>query len=423
MNPNRIDDSLQDVKNLISFLRSRNEGKKEKVLCFERAGLGVCQLDYEEYYHYDECLRKLMKASVEGDDSSIRTIEDILQEALLKAFNLNISCTQDDLRIDEIINDLKQKITAKRISYLCCIPVCGMKDKGLPFSLGEVEFVVFDAFIENKYRKNIENHTVQKELKLEAFKEKIDRHFYGNIYALVSVNAKDSDSAQVLSIKKLRGVIDILNFFSDLVPYNPNAFIYLKGDMEPCCLESIILNQEDGGSYSIKINNIGPLQKSEITKILELQENIGFDYIINLLNKNNLNKFEQALITAIQWAGRAVVANRREDSFLLFAIALESIILVDNPGNELSYRLRIRIAHLITNNLKDRHEVMNTVKEHYNLRSKLVHDGKYEITGLEMKSLRHIATACIARLCTDPLFQKMTSPKDFSDWLENQILS
>ena len=107
---------------------------------------------------------------------------------------------------------------------------------------------------------------------------------------------------------------------------------------------------------------------------------------------------------------------------ILYAIALESIVLVDNPGNELSYRLRVRIAHLLTNTLTDRNEVVNTVRELYNLRSKLVHDGKYEITDLDLQSIESICIGCITRLCIDPLFQKMTSPKDFSDWLEDQIL-
>lgn len=106
----------------------------------------------------------------------------------------------------------------------------------------------------------------------------------------------------------------------------------------------------------------------------------------------------------------------------MYAIALESIVLVDNENAELSYRLRIRIAHLITSNPKDRKEVVNTVKELYNLRSKIVHDGKYEITKLELDSMKYISIRCIQRLCVDPLFQNVTSPENFSDWLEDQIL-
>ena len=188
--------------------------------------------------------------------------------------------------------------------------------------------------------------------------------------------------------------------------------------------ETIILNEDDGVSLNIGRKRLGSLQKLEILRIIEsdAKDNIGFSHINNLLKKNNLNKFEQALITAIQWIGRAVISNRREDAFLFYAIALESIVLVDNENAELSYRLRIRIAHLVTSNPKNRKEVVNTVRELYNLRSKLVHDGKYEITDLELNSMKSISIRCIQRLCIDPIFQNITSPEDFSDWLEDQIL-
>jgi hypothetical protein len=425
MKQSKIDESLQDVKSLINFINSRAEGTEEKTLYFDHQNLGGLHLDYEESSHYHKCLRNLVKNSVKDDDLSLKTVEVAFQEALLKALCSNDYDISDNLRINEILEELKQKLTAKRIPYCCYIPVCGINEKGLPFSMGQIEFAVFDDFLVNNFQEIVAKHSIQKELKWKSLKEDIDRSFYKKICSIVTVEAKDYEAAQVLAIKRLRRVLDILNFFSILVPYNPNAWTYLPGDLEPYFFETITINEDDGTSYYISGKRIGPLQELEISRIIESSEkdDIGFDHIINLLKKKSLNKFEQALITAIQWAGRAVVANRREEAFLLYAIALESIILVDNPNTELSYRLRIRISHLITSNPKNRNEVVNAVKELYNLRSKLVHDGKYEITDLELNSMKSISIGCIKRLCIDPLFQKMNSPNDFSEWLENQILS
>ncbi|MBD1872056.1 hypothetical protein H6F75_01045 [Nodosilinea sp. FACHB-131] len=419
-----MDESLRSVKLLIEFLNSKTEENGEKVLYFERQGLGGLHLNYKESSRYRECLRDLASSSVRDDDLSLKTVEGAFQEALLKALCSNDCSTPENLRIDEIVENLKRKLTAKRIPYRCFIPVCGIKEKGLPFSIGQVEFTVFDDLLVNQFKEIVAKHTIQKNFKWEGLKEDIDRSFYKKICSLVVVEAKDYEAAQVIAIKKLRRVLDILNFFSALTPFNPNALTYLPGDLEPYLFETIILNEADGASYNTASKKVGPLQELEISRIVESDKNndIGFNYIISILQKNNLNSFEKALITAIQWAGRAIVSNRREEAFLLYAIALESIILVDNPNAELSYRLRTRVTHLIAKKPENRNEVANTVKELYNSRSKLVHDGKYEITDLEIDSMKSISIRCLKRLSIDPLFQKMTSPDMFSDWLEDQIL-
>jgi len=425
MKQNKIDKSIHEVKLLINYLKLITEETNEEILYFEHLGLGSLHLNYEGASRYRECLRNLVENSVKDDDLSLKTVEGLFQEALLEAFYLEESSASIDLKINDILEGLKQKLTAKRIPYCCYIPVCGINSEGLPLSMGKIKIAVFDDLLVDTFEARIVKHSIQREFKWIKTKEKIDSSFYKKIVGIVTVEAKDYNAAEVIAIKNLREVLDILNFFSMLVPYNPDAWTYLSGDLEPYFFESIILNEDDTASFNIMSKRIGPLQEINVLRIIESskKDNIGFDYVINLLTKNNLNKFQQSLLTAIQWAGRAVVANRREEAFLLYAIALESIILVDSPNSELSYRLRLRISHLITSNLKNRNEVANTVKELYNLRSKIVHDGKYEISSLELDTIKYISISCIKRLCVDPLFRNMASPKDFADWLEDRILS
>ena len=53
------------------------------------------------------------------------------------------------------------------------------------------------------------------------------------------------------------------------------------------------------------------------------------------------------VISSLQWADRATVERRREQAFLLYAIALESLVLADEDKQELKYRLRVPVAHLL----------------------------------------------------------------------------
>jgi hypothetical protein len=52
--------------------------------------------------------------------------------------------------------------------------------------------------------------------------------------------------------------------------------------------------------------------------------------------------------------------------------ALEGVLLSGKDG-ELSYRLSVRVASLLGNDASDRKQIFKTVKEFYDLRSKIIH--------------------------------------------------
>jgi hypothetical protein len=89
----------------------------------------------------------------------------------------------------------------------------------------------------------------------------------------------------------------------------------------------------------------------------------------------------------------------------------------------LSYRLRIRVAHLLATGLESKQDVKRTVRDLYKQRSMIVHDGKYEITDLELRTIRSIAKQSIVRISTDPIFRTMNTPNDFANWFDQQILN
>lgn len=63
------------------------------------------------------------------------------------------------------------------------------------------------------------------------------------------------------------------------------------------------------------------------------------------------------------------------DGFIDCIIALENLFL-KNTSQELGYKLRIRIAHLLGKNIEDRKELFEFMKEAYSLRSMIVHGEK-----------------------------------------------
>jgi hypothetical protein len=425
MKKSKLDEAFLEVDALIVFLNSRIGIEGKKYLFIRHEGIGSLQLDYEESSRYHKCLDNLVRITVKNDDLSRRSVEKALQEAILKAICTETKSISLDVRIRKVLDELRENLSRKSITYSCYVPVHGLKTEKLPSSIGQIEFAVFDDFQADKFRSAISKHTVQKEVKLKSFEKYINTDLKDKVFGIISVEAKDFEAAQILARKNLRIVLDILNYFSDMVPNHPSAWVYLPGDLKSHPFQALILNMEDEASYNFPSTRIPPFMELAISRITEADTkfSIGFTFINNLLKKKNRNKFEETVITAIQWAGRAVVTKRREESFLLYAIALESIILADNPDTELSYRLRIRIAHMLEEDFDSRQEIIKTVRDLYVLRSKLVHDGKYEITDLELRSIRAITRGCIIRICLDPIFQAMISPQDLAAWFDKQVLS
>jgi hypothetical protein len=127
-------------------------------------------------------------------------------------------------------------------------------------------------------------------------------------------------------------------------------------------------------------------------------------------------------LAAISLAGRATVDVRKEEAFLLYAIALESLVLIEGDKEELKYRLQIRIAHLLGNTVEGRRELSSEVGRLYNIRSQIVHSGRFQVTDSDLSLMRSIAKNCIMRLIIDDTFTTMSSVDDIVLWFSNEIL-
>lgn len=65
------------------------------------------------------------------------------------------------------------------------------------------------------------------------------------------------------------------------------------------------------------------------------------------------------------------------DALLDFTIALEALLLPDDSRGDLGYRFRIHGAHYLTDEPRNREGIAKQLQEIYNMRSRLVHGGKY----------------------------------------------
>jgi hypothetical protein len=132
--------------------------------------------------------------------------------------------------------------------------------------------------------------------------------------------------------------------------------------------------------------------------------------------------FGDRLVSAFQTAGAATVETKPQLSFLLFAIALESVVLGRDTQNEITYQLSTRVAHLLANELESRKTVARQIVSLYSLRSKIVHAGSTEVSEAELESIMEVCLNTLFALATKPEFLEMTTIGQLEDWFKDRML-
>lgn len=132
--------------------------------------------------------------------------------------------------------------------------------------------------------------------------------------------------------------------------------------------------------------------------------------------------FGDHLLSAYATAGAACLENRNALSFLLFAIALESVVLGRDTTSEIGFQLSVRVAHLLTEDMDTRRKVVKRIKYLYKLRSGIVHEGNDEITDAELSDLKFLCHSVLYVLTVFPNFQKMSTREELDDWFNNRLL-
>src|SRR5262249_38598679 len=132
----------------------------------------------------------------------------------------------------------------------------------------------------------------------------------------------------------------------------------------------------------------GPRQPYSLSVNLKRMKVLGYGRLVTLLKDDKPGEFATRVLTACQWAGRAMVEERKEEAFLRFAIALESLILGTKNETEITYRLRLRCANLIDSTPAQRAKTQTRLTALYKVRSAIVHSGKYIVNDNDLSDLQ-----------------------------------
>lgn len=381
---------------------------------------GTLMLDEEETKLYRDHLNLLIDVFLSDYVSSIE-IERLFKKAILVGLSIKKNSTSSfDERMNIAIRELIGGLKSSPRAYYLYYPVNGLMNSELPQQFGRVKFVLFDNKLIQEYYDQVkdvfENYTEEKKKLIFDY---TNEQLSGKAGGIIPASATDPVAAEDLALRELHSTIDTINFFSDLLS-GVRAFLYLPGEREriltPSLLTSDVPQQYSSIGTSVK-GPIAPLSLSTLYK----NSKFGFPRANKLLIEQK-GELQGRLLAALQWAGRATTDARSEEAFLLYAIALESIMLSDNERDELQYRLSLRVGHLLGKDAQSRKQIVDQVKDLYKIRSQIVHSGKFRITDSNLQQIRLITKKSILKILEEESFLNMQTPKEFASWFETKIL-
>ena len=437
-----LDAALQELRELTDRIFEDISSKEQPDLSklfqqgvgthiFERQGYGSLIMFGESGDQYSDCLINLhTAANAKVERISFSAVESATQLAILTALDSakKQPTVEFPQRLETSLSELRKTLSEEPTYWSVHLEVAGLEQNGLPRTVGNTEFYVMNQDRLSSFQGHIativdtmRNTAAEKESAKKILSDEMFQGLLGKICAHVRVSANDKNAADALALKKLRQTIDVINFFASIVGTS-GAQVYLPWEAKPHIAHLLTL------ADNLKHINWGsswrgpafPFSFSQIEG--RRADGIGFSRASAILGKISPNTIEDRLLSAMQWAGRASAVERKEEAFLLFTVALESLLLDNQEKQQLRYRFAVRGAHLLGGSLESKRDISTALKNVYDLRSAVVHSGSTDITDSNRDTVRHFARRAIYRILTTRPFLEMSSQVELEKWFEDQVL-
>lgn len=393
--------TIEDFKNINFFSPRFNLNNKE--VYFSKSGeesiLRICDIVYNGGYYHE---------LINYNDAYQNIISEIE-----KWFNADL-----ELNVDEFMSGLNKRLNLIIKNYNFACKVSGIKFDGISSLLiGGKKLIIYDSDV-------INDKVVR-----DALKESINKDYFEKLIITGKENGSESvalekfyhNSEIVLSLLRLYScAIDGIAVNKiDIGLINNNTKLY--GPSSCLCWDDI----EDDLKF---IRYFRKNQDFEINDELlnYLDECLFFKEFSSIIDKEERNELEDAIIKSIYWIGEAQKEHSNSSSWIKLWSALECYFTLGN--NEITEKNARGIsAILVFGGFKhpeygDYGLVKNKIKKYYKLRSKVVHHAEYlHIDNKDMKDMAFMAAWVVINMValTTSGYTKLSQISEQAERLDN----
>lgn len=421
-----LNEGLSAFSHFIETLRFedqlKNDSFEDSLVLIQRGDRTVILVG-DDAEKYREITSAICSAASERRPVSKRAVTGLLDDFFMKMLSSGDAPQNPGLgdQLKSEARTLKQALFEKPKNWEVQLMVEGLSPNGLPVTVGRVEFRHLNqtSLAELKHRvtglvrdlnvRNSDATAVHLEGNLDVLRDKA--------VGVLTVNAVDDEGAVLAAKRELQSTLDALNFFA--VHENLGGWVFLPGDTMP--QREFILAICEDGRLTPSFRRVGP---GVPIAIGQLGRGKGFLKVSEMLRAENQTDLEQRILASLQWAGRAQVEVRREEAFLLYAIALESLLLARDTKTEIAQRLAVRCAQLGGGpTLNDKKLVVEQILSLYQIRSNIVHSGNFLVRDDELGLIRTYAVLTLFLILDSEPFCSMREVRELESWFQAQLLS
>ncbi len=402
-----------------------------RLVTLDQGDLGNLTIWDEEVLPYENCIRELVEAVNDRDVVvSERTAENAVQQVILKSLDV-INANQNKAfpqRLQESLGDFKKRFTSGPVQWDVYLEVVGVRLQNASFLFGHVRFLppgpdTMRLLKRSFYSILLANKSISKMAYARLYRKQLQRHFSSGAVAWIQVKAHDAEIARTKAGQILDLALETLNFWSLVVhPRGLRARAYRPGNGTQW-VHTFSLSVERNQRFQIDLGSSGSWDFFDLASLSGDQAtSTGLTRFSQILRQTKPNAFEERLIAAVRYAGRASTQEIREESFLQHAIALECL-LGDKETNEITYKLATRCAHLIGTTPDKRKEIASDIKKLYGVRSKIVHSGRTDMTDLQLSKLRVYVRLALIGVLIGKEFEEIKTVEQWIEWFDSKILA
>lgn len=363
-----IDEIAQLIENNINRITSRNILKNA---VYRMSSENIFELTLDEYKELSEIVSELSKdnnLNIKFPKNYI--FDQLVREVIIKSYNLNSTYEEIRLNLKLRFNCFEEILNKEYNEWTYFIPISGIEveDK---LNFESMIIYPFETF-KNEILDYLNIHNISK----DSLDYKIVLDDMSNLKYFCFVKLTTKGTKETSKDKALNKVNELLSILSLYKPHNINGF-GIMGDVLPLNSEIIAFFSNDDNLNRIRKRTIR-VRPFNLSKSLENMKMFRLDYLINLINKEELEYVEKNLLNSIQWYYESV---KREVNF---DENVAEVTLDSNEYNEhyTYFKLGVKIINLVSSLesllvFKNRKE-MKIRKERFNLIMNFKNDSIYD---------------------------------------------
>jgi hypothetical protein len=448
----KLASALKLVRNLIERIQSRPTGgaaDDEDGPVVVHLGLaGGYRLSGEAAQMHEDCLAALENAQSTKTKPALASrtrAKKLLHTAVVRTLMPRLKRPDETRktfarRLQKELANIKHAIAAPPKKWTVRVRVTGILSKALPFALGNIDFdeanadkarTLADAIkdADPKRKRRGHPHSVEAENETrQGARSEIVEAFSQDVIAMLTVYAADAEAARDIAIERVRETADIINFFStflDEAQRQGRVFVAPDG---PRAHEVWAVQDADGeGRLNLWTlpwaSDTGDKRIFSFDVGSKAAKECGLARVHEVLRKDERSDLEKRILTGLSWAGRAKVEFRREQAFVLYAIALESLLASSNARVGVISRIPLRLAHLLGRDRGYRKQLHERVAYLFKIRNEIVHSGEAnELEEDDLRDMQELANLALTSMLIHGAYVEMKNAREFESWLDEQLL-